>query len=69
MPEVCPHCGTPIVSERRSGDGDRDREFWRCEECEEEWRHPEETVMNRGLDFSAAESAESPDPDTTTSGW
>ncbi len=30
----------------------RPYEVWRCADCEEEWRHPEETVMNRELDFS-----------------
>ena len=52
MPEVCPHCGDPIESERKEPEDGRPYEVWRCADCEEEWRHPEETVMNRELDFS-----------------
>jgi endogenous inhibitor of DNA gyrase (YacG/DUF329 family) len=52
MPEVCPHCGDPVESTRKTPEEGRPYEVWRCADCEEEWRHPEETVMNRELDFS-----------------
>ena len=52
MPEVCPHCGDPIESERKEPEDGRPYEVWRCANCDEEWRHPEETVMDRDLDFS-----------------
>ena len=53
MPEHCPHCDEPVSSERREPDDGRPFEVWRCEDCDEEWRHPEETVLSRDLDFSA----------------
>lgn len=52
MPEVCPHCGEPIESVRKTPDDGRPYEVWRCEDCDEEWRHPHETVLNSDLDFS-----------------
>jgi ribosomal protein L37AE/L43A len=65
MPEVCPHCGDPIESIRKSPEDGRPHEVWRCEDCGEEWRHPEETVMNRDLDFSASgDQIERRDDDT-----
>jgi tRNA(Ile2) C34 agmatinyltransferase TiaS len=65
MPEVCPHCGEPVESIRKTPDDGRPHEVWRCGDCEEEWRHPEETVMNRDLDFSASgDQIERRDADT-----
>lgn len=52
MPEVCPHCEEPIESVRKEPDDGRPYEVWRCTNCEEEWRHPQETVLNSDLDFS-----------------
>lgn len=52
MPEYCPHCNVPIDSSRREPEEGRPYEVWRCEECDEEWRHPEETILSRNLDFS-----------------
>lgn len=52
MPETCPHCNEPITSLRRAPDEGRPYEVWRCENCNEEWRHPEETVLDKDLDFS-----------------
>jgi RNase P subunit RPR2 len=65
MPEVCPHCSEPIESLRKTPEEGRPYEVWRCEDCAEEWRHPEETVMNRDLDFSASgDQIERRDADT-----
>lgn len=55
MPEVCPHCYDPIESIRKTPDDGWPYEIWRCKNCEEEWRHPGETVLNRDLDFSASQ--------------
>lgn len=52
MPEYCPHCRTPVESLRKEPEESRPYEIWRCEECDEEWRHPEETVLDTDLDFS-----------------
>jgi ribosomal protein L37AE/L43A len=52
VPEVCPHCGEPIESLRRTPEDGRPHEVWRCDDCGEEWRHPGETVLNGELDFS-----------------
>lgn len=52
MPEHCPHCSTPVDSIRKEPDDGRPYEVWRCEQCDEEWRHPDETVLNKDLDFS-----------------
>jgi ribosomal protein L37AE/L43A len=62
MPETCPHCDAPIVSERRDTE-DGPVEIWRCEDCEASWRHPDETIMNRDLDFTA--SGDGNDPPAT----
>lgn len=53
MPEHCPHCGDPVTSFRRQSEGERPKEIWECEDCDETWRHPEETVLDKDLDFSA----------------
>ncbi|GAA0237299.1 hypothetical protein GCM10009000_060950 [Halobacterium noricense] len=55
MPEVCPFCGDPIDSTRRTSDNDRSYEVWQCKDCEKEWYHPEETVLNKELDFSESQ--------------
>jgi tRNA(Ile2) C34 agmatinyltransferase TiaS len=55
MPEVCPHCGDAIESVRKTRDDGRPYEVWRCGPCEKAWRHPEETVLDKSLDFSASE--------------
>lgn len=52
MPEHCPHCGEQVVSNRKEPNEGRPYEVWQCFECDEEWRHPEETVLDRDLDFS-----------------
>jgi ribosomal protein L37AE/L43A len=52
MPEFCPHCDRPVTAERRESEDGPATEVWRCPDCEEEWRHPDETVLNRELDFS-----------------
>jgi ribosomal protein L37AE/L43A len=52
MPEYCPHCNQPVDSVRRESDEGPVQELWQCKNCEKEWRHPEETVLNRELDFS-----------------
>lgn len=52
MPEYCPHCGTAVRSVRREPGQGRPYEVWLCDPCEEEWRHPEETVLDKDLDFS-----------------
>lgn len=52
MPEHCPYCDDPVYSLRIDPDDGRPYEVWRCSQCEKEWRHPEETVLNRDLDFS-----------------
>lgn len=69
MPEHCPHCETPIRSERREPDDGRPHEIWICDDCEEEWRHPDETVLNRDLDFSASGDQIERRDDTTDLGW
>lgn len=56
MPEICPHCGDPIESLRKTPDDGRPYEVWRCNNCEEEWRHPKETVLNSNLDFSESQN-------------
>jgi transposase-like protein len=56
MPEVCPHCSEPVDSERKTPDSSDPYEVWRCESCDEEWRHPEETVLSQELDFSQSET-------------
>ncbi|MCU4925487.1 hydrogenase expression protein HypA/HybF [Halobacteria archaeon AArc-dxtr1] len=53
MPEHCPHCGELVNAVRKNPDDGRPYEVWQCADCDEEWRHPEETVLNRDLDFSA----------------
>lgn len=52
MPERCPHCREPISSVRKEPTEGRPYEVWQCEDCEKEWQHPEETVLNKDLDFS-----------------
>lgn len=52
MPEICPHCGEPVESVRKAPEEGRPYEVWRYADCDEEWRHPEKTVLNRDLDFS-----------------
>lgn len=52
MPEHCPHCAEPVESARINPEEGRPYEVWRCADCEEEWRHPEETVLDKDLDFS-----------------
>ncbi|ELZ61072.1 MULTISPECIES: hypothetical protein [unclassified Haloferax] len=52
MPEHCPFCGEPIESTRVTPEDGRPYEEWRCTDCDETWRHPEETVLDRSLDFS-----------------
>lgn len=54
MPEFCPHCDTPVESTRKDPEEGRPHEVWRCRGCDEEWRHPEETVLDRSLDFSGS---------------
>ena len=68
VPEVCPHCGDPIESIRRTPDDGRPHEVWRCENCDEEWRHPQETVLDKDLDFSeSGEQVSRRDADTDLS--
>ncbi len=69
MPEHCPHCGDPITSFRRHPEGERAEEVWRCADCDEEWRHPEETVLNKDLDFSATGTQISRRESDSDSGW
>lgn len=69
MPEVCPHCGDPIESVRRTPESGRPHEVWRCENCDEEWRHPDETVLSRDLDFSQSEEQLSRRDSDDTMGW
>lgn len=52
MPEHCPHCHDLIDSVRKEPEQGRPYEVWKCENCKKEWRHPEETVLNKDLDFS-----------------
>ncbi|MFP8954560.1 hydrogenase expression protein HypA/HybF (plasmid) [Natrialbaceae archaeon A-arb3/5] len=52
MPEHCPHCGEQVQAERRKSDDGRFQEVWQCTDCDEEWNHPDETVLNKDLDFS-----------------
>ncbi len=55
MPEICPHCREPITSVRKEPKDGRPFEVWKCENCEEEWRHPQETILNNDLDFSESQ--------------
>jgi RNase P subunit RPR2 len=69
MPETCPHCDEPVDSERRTPADGRPYEVWRCPDCGEEWRHPEETILDRSLDFSASDSQLSRRESDTDTGW
>lgn len=55
MPEVCPYCEDPIDAIRKTADDGKEYEVWRCDSCDEEWRHPDETILNKELDFSKSQ--------------
>lgn len=69
MLEHFPSCSTPVDSMRRKPDEGRPYEVWRCKKCKKEWRHPEETVLNKNLDFSKHNDQLSHRDSDTDLGW
>lgn len=69
MPEYCPHCSRPVSAVRKESENGPATEVWRCTDCEEEWRHPDETVLNRELDFSKEQNQITRRDADTDLGW